>query len=145
MGDPRRTRPGFEDGAVVVEFAAVFLLFVTLLWGMITYGVIFAAQQTITHAASEAARATVGQPTQDAARNAALGVATEQLDWLGAPGAPELGDVTFGACPAPAAAQSCAFVEYSYPWATDPIITPLLDIGIPAQLTGSAVVTWDGP
>jgi Flp pilus assembly protein TadG len=54
----RRNRP--EDGAVIVEFAAIFIVFAMLLWGLISYGVIFAAQQSLTHAVAEAARATVG-------------------------------------------------------------------------------------
>ena len=48
-----------ESGAVVVEFAIVFVLFVTLLWGLISYGAIFAVQQSLSHAAAEGARAGV--------------------------------------------------------------------------------------
>ena len=140
----RRVDPHNEEAAVLVEFAVVFLLFVTLLWGLISYGVIFAAQQTITHAAAEAARATVGQTTRDAAKDIAVATATEQLEWLGTAGEPDRDDVTFGACPAPSTGDTCAFVEYTYPWATDPIVPPLLDIGVPHVLTGTAVVVWEG-
>lgn len=133
-----------QDGAVVVEFAVVFVLFVTILWGLITYGVVFAAQQTVTHAAGEAARATVGHDSQDDAKDVAVGVATEQLAWLGTPGEPARDDVTFGPCPAPATAETCVFVEYTYPWGTDPIISPLFSIGVPDVLTGTAVLTWEG-
>lgn len=133
-----------QDGAVVVEFAVVFVLFVMILWGILTYGVIFAAQQTVTHAAGEAARATVGHTSQEDAKDVALGVATEQLAWLGDSGEPDREDVTFDACPAPADDQTCVYVEYAYPWQDDPLITPLFDIAIPSTLTGTAVLTWEG-
>lgn len=139
-----RTRDHDQDGAVVVEFAVIFVLFVTILWGILTYGVIFAAQQTVTHAAGEAARATVGHTSQDDAKDVALSVATEQLAWLGAAGEPDRDDVTFGDCPVPADDQTCVYVEYTYPWKADPLITPLFDVAIPEQLTGTAVLTWDG-
>lgn len=140
-----RRRDRDEDGAVVVEFAIIFVLFVTLLWGILTYGVIFAVQQTVTHAASEAARATVGQASIEDAKDVAHGVALEQLDWLGTSGAPDRdADVQFDACPAPATDQTCVYVEYEYPWATDPIISPLFSIGIPDTITGRAVMTWEG-
>lgn len=139
---PRGSRR--EDGAVVVEFAAVFLLFVTLLWGLITYGVIFAAQQTLTHAAAEAARATVSQASQDEAKDLALSTAQDQLDWLGTPGEPAREDVVFEPCAAPADDQTCVVVTYTYPWGTDPLVPSLLDIGVPDQLTGTAIVVWEG-
>lgn len=133
-----------EDGAVLVEFAAVFVLFVTLLWGLITYGVIFAAQQTLTHAAAESARATVGQTTEQDAKDLALSTAQEQLNWLGTPGAPAHDDVVFRSCDPPADDQTCVVVTYTYPWDADPLVPPLLDIGVPDQLTGTAVVVWEG-
>lgn len=140
-----RLRGAREDGAVVVEFAIVFVLFVTLLWGIFTYGVIFAVQQTVTHAAAEAARATVGQASTEDAKDVAYSVAQEQLSWLGTAGAPDRdADVQFAACPAPASDQTCVFVEYTYPWADEPIITPIFDIGIPDSLAGTAVMTWEG-
>lgn len=145
-----------QDGAVVVEFAIVFVLFVTLVWGIITYGMVFAAQQTLTHAAGEAARATVGQGDPTQARTAATAVAGPQLQWLGTSGAPSPTDVQFGDCQQPAgndpfvagpqdtgATPRCVFVAYSYPWGADPIISPLLDIATPSVLRGTASVIWE--
>lgn len=136
--------PGRQDGAVVVEFAIVFTLFITLLWGIFTYGVIFAVQQTVTHAAGEAARSTVGYSDFTEAQAVAHSVATEQLKWLGAAGAPALGDVSLGPCGTSAPGVQCVHVEYEYPWGTDPIISPLLNIGTPSVLRGTATITWDG-
>ncbi len=72
-------------------------------------------------------------------------MALEQLDWLGTSGAPDRdADVQFAACPAPAADQTCVYVEYQYPWAADPIISPLFSVGIPDTITGTAIMTWEG-
>jgi len=127
-----------------VEFAIVFLLFMTLVWGLITYGVVFAAQQTVTHAAGEAARATVGFDAWDDAQTTAMAVAAEQMSWLGEQGDPWQGSVLEDDCPPPAEAQTCVYVEITYPWAEEPIVTPLFRVGIPQVLRGEAVVVWEG-
>lgn len=157
MARTPRHGPEEQDGAVVVEFALVFGLFVTLLWGIFTYGVVFAVQQTVTHAAGEAARATVGYDDPTEARTVATSIATEQLKWLGASGAPDATDVQFGDCTQPAgsdpfdgspvdtgAASRCVFVTYAYPWGADPLIAPLLDVGTPDTIRGTATITWGG-
>ena len=56
----RRETPPNEGGAVVVEFAFVFIIFALLLSGLVSFGAAFAAKQSLTHAASEGARALVG-------------------------------------------------------------------------------------
>jgi Flp pilus assembly protein TadG len=60
-----RRRGENERGAEMVEFAIVVVLLITLLYGIITYGLILAAQATITQAAADAARSglTVGSAT----------------------------------------------------------------------------------
>lgn len=70
-----------EDGAVVVEFAAVFVIFVALLAGLIQYGVIFGAQQSVTHAAAEAGRAAVGMQADELVDEVET-VLQRQLTWL---------------------------------------------------------------
>ena len=144
----RRQRQG-EEGAVVVEFAIVFVLFVTLLWGLLTYGLIFAVQQTLTHAAAEAARASVGIPTQAAAQDHARAILDEQLDWLG--GLPDGSEVdpaiqwSFDwkpcgddiANPGP----QCFSVRVSHLWDADHALLPLLfDLATPDEVTGAAVL-----
>ena len=79
---PRRSRRG-EDGAVIVEFAAVFVVFAMLLAGLITYGMVFAVQQSLEHATSEAARAVVGISDQATAEQRMDDVLDDQLSWLG--------------------------------------------------------------
>jgi len=46
-----------QKGAYAVEFAFVFVIFFLVLYGMITYGLIFAAQQSMNFAAESGARA----------------------------------------------------------------------------------------
>ena len=50
-----------ESGAALVEFALVVGLFVFILYGLISFGMILATKQRITNAAAEAARAAVGE------------------------------------------------------------------------------------
>ena len=153
----RARRAEAEDGAVVVEFAVVFVLFIALLWGIVTYGVIFAAQQTLTHAAAESARATVGHGSFEEARTVATSVATGQLDWLGGSATPTEGDVRLGDCvssldevfdpdgyEASVDGEKCVFVQYEYPWHADPIIPPISYVGTPPTIRGTAVITWEG-
>ncbi len=47
----------------MIEFAIVVLLLITLLYGIITYGLILAAQATVTQAAADAARAGLVAPS----------------------------------------------------------------------------------
>ena len=51
-----RQRDDDERGAELIEFAIVVVLLITLLYGIITFGVILAAQSTITQAAADGAR-----------------------------------------------------------------------------------------
>ena len=46
-----------ENGAAAIEFALVFPLFFLIFYAILTYGMIFVAQQSITLAAAEGARA----------------------------------------------------------------------------------------
>ena len=59
----RRRHGDDERGAELIEFAFVVVLLITLLYGIITYGVILAAQATVTQAAADAARAGIVQGT----------------------------------------------------------------------------------
>ncbi len=55
-----RSKPRMsQKGAVAVEMALVFSLFITLLWGMISYALPFFLMQVMNHATSEAVRAAV--------------------------------------------------------------------------------------
>jgi Flp pilus assembly pilin Flp len=133
-----RHRPGRdEEGAAVVEFAAIFGLFLLLVWGIITYGVIFAAKQAITHAASEGALAGANVEDPD---GVVRDVVAAQLEWLTNFGFdPYSSDVTVGA----GGCAECLEVTVSYGWRADPIVPAMLDIATPERLSSTAVVkTW---
>lgn len=129
-----------EDGAVVVEFAVVFILFMTLLWGLISYGAIFAVQQSLTHAAAEGARAAVNVPDPATAATRAEQVAADQLDWLEAAGLTVAASVT--PCDYDATIE-CVYVTTQYDWANHAIVPSILDVATPDTLSSRAVVQHD--
>lgn len=130
-----------EDGAVIVEFAVIFIVFVALLWGLISYGVIFAAQQSLAHAASEGARTGVGVADQTGAVTAAEAVAYDQLQWLGSDDPVDGLVVEANIVPCDYDnTRNCLVVETTYDWAGFPIVPSLLDISTPNTLTSRAVV-----
>ena len=78
-----------QKGASAIEFAVLFPLFFIIFYALVTYGLIFAAQQTLTLAAAEGARAAVRYQSgkdQDARKNARIAAACDMsnqaLFWL---------------------------------------------------------------
>lgn len=143
MGTSAGPGPRRDEGAVIVEFLGVFFLFLLLLWGLITYGTIFAVQQALTHASSEGARAMVGVQDENVARQRAAAIVAQQLKWL--EGRYTFENAEFASCddrsqPAPSDGPVCAYVEVSYPWRDDPIVPPLLSIATPSALGAVAVM-----
>lgn len=135
-----------ESGAVVIEFAVVFIVFVLLLWGLVTYGVVFAVQQSLEHAADEATRVGFGQTDPAIVEQAAKDVITDQLSWLGEAGAfdPATGDsVQVAPCPYTVNGETpdCLAVVVTFDWANDALIPALFDVGIPDVLSATATVT----
>ena len=61
-----------KKGAAAIEFAIIFPIFFIIFYAVVTYGLIFAAQQTLTLAAAEGARAAVRYPS-----NASIGANTK--------------------------------------------------------------------
>ena len=49
-----------EKGVEMLEFALVIPIFVFVLYGLIAFGIMLSAKQTITHATAEGARAAIG-------------------------------------------------------------------------------------
>ena len=88
-----------QQGAAAIEFAFLFPIFFLIFYAIITYGLIFAAQQTLALAAAEGARAavrypsvptggTMTKPAQLQARlTAACATAALATDWLSRMGA----------------------------------------------------------
>lgn len=77
-----------QKGAYAIEFAFVFIVFFTVLYGIITYGLIFAAQQSLNFAAESGARAGLQWQAGDSVTSLserairALKVAEGHVDWV---------------------------------------------------------------
>ena len=73
-----------QQGAVVIEFALVFVLFFMLLYGIVAYGMIFSMKHSLLQATNEGARAAVRDVGGLPERMTLAGVvAGESVAWLG--------------------------------------------------------------
>ena len=144
-----------ERGQAAIEFAIVFLLFFAMLWGILTFGFIFAAQNTLTLAAENGARAALRyQPATSAAGAMAARIAAAQtaaintVQWLQnfTPAYDPAGYLTATSAPCIYNANLiCFHVQISYPYAQHPLIPPFPGFGLfaPAQLVGKATMQVD--
>ncbi|MEK6348329.1 MAG: TadE family protein [Burkholderia sp.] len=141
---PRRRS---NRGSMSVEFALIFPLFFMVLYSVVTYGLIFAAQQNLTLAATEGARAalnyqvsTTPQAALSARAAAACTAATNLVGWLSGVNCTS---TSAGTCSYDAS-MYCIKVTLSYPYSTKPLISPLPLVGmllpVPSALVGSATV-----
>ncbi len=134
-----RVRRGDESGAALVEFALVVGIFVFVLYGLISFGMILAQKQRITNAAAEAARSAVGQPSGAAA----VTTATARVNaLLGAPGSYT---VTYNPAFACAAGpENCIEVKITYDYKNHPIVPPAPGLGLitPDTFSSTAVVQY---
>lgn len=151
-----------QKGAAAIEFAVIFPIFFLIFYAIVTYGLIFAAQQTMTLAAAEGARAAVRYQKADtpAARQslrvaAACDMANQSLTWLmkaggqttiPAAGVCGTGTTQVEATPVTCSGLSgvtCVQVLVTYNYAAAPLIPrlfgSLLSLPTPDQLQGKAV------
>lgn len=128
-----------QRGVAAIEFALVFVLFFMVMYGIISYGVVFAIQHSLTHAANEGARAAVKDVGSVADRmTLASTTAANAVAWLGTR-AP-VPEVTLPPCPN--AGFTCVKVAMTYNYAANPIVPPIAGLGLvlPATLTAQATV-----
>lgn len=140
---PAAMRQHDQSGAVVVEFAIVFVLFITLLWGLISYGAIFAVQQSLSHAAAEGARAGVDVPDPTDAEGLAAAAVTDQLGWLDDAGVTTAATVEPCDAAVYGAGHDCLVVTVTYDWQDHAIVPKLVDVAVPSELSSRAVVVFD--
>jgi len=151
---PAHDQPA-EQGQAAIEFAIVFLLFFAMLWGILTFGFIFAAQNTLTLAAESGARAALRyQPATTAAGAtaarvaAATTVATNTVQWLQA-FTPAYDPAAYLTATSAACTYNanliCFHVQISYPYGQYPLIPPFPLFGLlaPTQLVGKATMQVD--
>ena len=138
MPDRGLRRERGESGAALVEFALVVGLFMLILYGLISYGMIMATKQRVTNAASEAARSAVGQTTDAAA----ISTATTRR---------ELAAVRLGgqlharsSPPSPCGASTCVKVKIDWDYKNHPVVPPAPGIGLftPDHIISEAQVQY---
>ena len=141
-----RVRRGDESGAALVEFALVVGIFVFVLYGLISFGMILAQKQRITNAASEAARSAVGAVSPAAARATAEARVDALLGSAGAYGTRVVTTQTCGSgisnpTPPPPA---CVKVKITYNYQAHPIVPPAPGLGVitPNSFESSAEVQY---
>jgi Flp pilus assembly protein TadG len=135
-----------EEGVVLIEFAFVFALFVFILYALIAFGTALALKQSVTHAAAEGARASVGvvddpSTAADERETTAKNEVKDSLDWIGSKY--DANDVTAKVVPCPSApSSSCMEVKIAYPYKDKPIVpaAPGLGVVLPDTMTSTAVV-----
>ncbi|WP_227242550.1 TadE/TadG family type IV pilus assembly protein [Paraburkholderia caribensis] len=134
-----------QRGASAVEFALVFPLFFMIFYAIVTFSLIFVAQQSLTLAAEEGARAALNYQqaqTVNAAldnRTAAACTAAANLaNWLAAKAKC---DASWAPCTFDGTMR-CVTVTLTYNYQSYPLVppVPLFDVALPAQLTSSAMV-----
>ena len=151
----RPARTTRDRGAVLVEFALIAPIFLTLVFGIISYGYMLSYRQALGQAASEGARAAAVVPSGMSAAakgTRALNALNDSLSSYGVTCAGSVlkhGSTTAGscsiqtktACPSDSS-RSCAIVTIVHRYRDHPLIPtfPGLGITLPEQLTYTAVV-----
>ena len=131
-----------EAGVALVEFALVVGIFVTILYGLVYFGMALATKQRVTNAAAEGARAAVGADTPAIAQSIAQ---TRVESLLGAPNGRYT--VTPVAAPCnvavPTGAQ-CISVTITWDWDNHPVVpeAPGLSLAPINSLGSKAVVQY---
>ncbi len=128
-----------EDGVAALEFAIVAMVFLVLLFGILTYGFIFGLDQSMNHAAEEGARAAISKVTEADAITHAHDTALDRLSWLGSN--IQSGDIvaTVADCSNDITVR-CITVTITYPWDTRPVIPKFPGLPTPTQMQAVAVV-----
>lgn len=145
----KQRRDDDERGAEMVEFAFVVVLLIALLYGIVTFGLILAAQSTITQAAADAARA--GLVATSSAITTAESQAGTDVGWMNRGNCGETGTtITCKASEAPCASNStiqCLTVKVTYNYGASPLFPVLPGLGIitPSTISSTNVVQMASP
>ena len=140
----RRSRSA-NRGAAAIEFALVFLIFFSVFYAIVAYGLAFLMEQSMTMAAEEGARAVLQNAPNDAVRrtNAQL-AAQDSLSWFTGKGMnvpmPDPADDCNDGIPE----TWCVMVKVNFDNAKYPLVPslPFLGIRIPDTLSASARVQY---
>ena len=130
-----------ERGTALVEFAIVCILFLGLIYGAISYGVVFWVKHTLTHAAAEGARAGVGGAV-GAEIATAKAKAEEVVDSSLGDRAAHVPTITPTVATCAGSTHDCITVTVTYPYSAHPILPALPPIMsfLPDTLSSTSVV-----
>jgi Flp pilus assembly protein TadG len=148
----RNSPQAARRGSAAIEFAIVFPVFFFVLYAIVTYSMVFLAQQSLTAAAEEGARAALvwqSAANSGAALTARAGQACTRaasvVSWL-----PVAATCTNAISAAPSGCNNnpnmdCIQVTLTYAYGTNPLVPllPLLNLVVPQSLTGQATVQLD--
>ena len=133
---PRRD----ESGAALLEFSLVFGLFVFILYGLIAFGMILALKQSVTNAATEAARSAVGVSVDADAVTKATTTANDRLGWLSSSQKAAL-VITPTIAPCAGGSGRCITVLVKYPYKGHELVPPAPGLGLVTPDTISTTST----
>jgi Flp pilus assembly protein TadG len=145
-----------ERGAEMVEFAFVVVLLIALLYGIISYGMVLAAQSTLTQAAADAARSGIVMSSTSAAVTTAERDAASDVNWMGKGcNEPDVAGsassaitckATTGSCPSNAN-NTCLTVTVLYNYASSPLFPELPGLGVimPSSISSTNVLQMSTP
>ena len=156
MTTPRlrnRTAAHAQRGAYAVEFAMVFLIFFALLYGIISYGMLFAFRLGLQNAAEDGARAALRYQSTFAARaTQAQTTATASSSWMPAVVTRSVSATVCGVvsnnCTAPACGATwdtrCQMVVTVTATNLQMLLPPFPSFAMPSTIVGKASMLLDG-
>jgi Flp pilus assembly protein TadG len=150
-----RTRAHAQRGAYAVEFAMVFLISFSLLYGIISYGMLFAFRLGLQNAAEDGARAALRyQPTLPARATLAQTIATTSSSWMPATVTRSVSasvcEVATNNCTTPTASTCaiwntrCQMVVTVTATNLKLLLPPFPSFAMPDQIVGKASMLLDG-
>jgi Flp pilus assembly protein TadG len=145
----RRLRRNDEEGAELIEFAIVVVILIMLIYGIVTFGLILSAKETLTQAASDGARA--GIVATSTAIATAQTQASNDLSWMGKGTCGTSGTtITCVATEAPCASNSnntCLTMTVTYNYSASPLFPPMpgLSLVTPSTISSSSTLELSTP
>ncbi|MBV8161837.1 MAG: pilus assembly protein [Acidimicrobiia bacterium] len=133
----------------MLEFALVIPIFIFVLYGLISFGMVLSAKQSIVHASAEGARASLGAvPLNGQSTSAAEQAAAQQQaqnsvrSALGANGQYAVVTVPPPTYCSGSSGPQCITVTVSYDYSSHPLIPPAPGLGLvmPSTISSTAVL-----
>ena len=133
-----------ERGTAALEFAIVAQLLILLLYGIITYGFVFALDHNITQAAAEGARHAISEPTNASDATIINDAVTDARDHISFAAAQTNAVVTADIiqnCNGTSGLR-CIHVSISYDWRSHPLIPGFVGMQYltPSQISADSTV-----